>query len=119
MSNFKPGDKFTVTIGGEPFETYIDENGTQRFYESTLIRHLRDTGVIDLNRLAMDYFAGKFNQMDYLRFNTSLGYSVCGLSELSFFADLEFKNPIWSDEDHAYIAEWQEGLRDLHGMEDD
>lgn len=86
-----------VKFGEKEYPTYIDEYGVQRFYENSVIRHLRYTKAIDLNELSGDFFENKFTQIDFLEFNMALGYSVSGLAELSYFQDLEIDNPLWHE----------------------
>ncbi len=99
MKNYKPGDKITILVNGQPYETYIDEDGVQRFPMNTVIDHLHNTGKIDLNDLAMDYHHGRFSKDDYMKFNMDLGYSVCGFAELSSFEDYQILNPVWEEEE--------------------
>jgi hypothetical protein len=91
----KPGEIIIVKVGDKPYETVIDKDGTQRFRANSLVRHLCDSGRVDLNQLCIDYQQGRFTQEEYLHFNMGLGYSVCGLAELSSFEDLEIDNPLW------------------------
>lgn len=90
----KDGDKITVIVGGVPYPTVI-ENGVQRFIRNNVISHLQDVGLIDLNKVAVEYKRGKFTQREYAEFNMSLGYSVCGFAELHEFQDMEIENPLW------------------------
>lgn len=69
---------------------YYDQTGTLRFVANSLHHCLTDCGL-DLNRLAIAYGQEKFSQWDYLEFYASLGYSVDGLLDLSFFEDLVFE----------------------------
>lgn len=88
-------DTIKVEIGGKKYDTYIDENGVQRFEENPLLRKLVNLGKISLNDLAVEYEQGEFTQREYLEFYMSIGYSVDGIAELSMFKDLRIKNPIW------------------------
>lgn len=99
MKNFKPGDKITILVNGQSYETYIDEHGVQRFHMNTVIDHLYNLGKIDLNDLAIDYHHGQFDKDDYMKLNMDLGYSVCGFADLSSFEDYEIINPIWETDD--------------------
>ncbi len=56
-----------------------------RFRENALTRHLVDAGMVDLNRLAVDYQNGKFSIDDAMEFWQGLGYSLCGF--LDIFGD--------------------------------
>jgi len=98
MKNYKPGDKITILVNGNPYETYIDEHGVQRFPMNTVIGYLFNVGILDLNKLAVDYHNGKFHKDDYMKLNMDLGYSVCGFADLSSFEDYEIINPLWSEE---------------------
>lgn len=83
-----------VKIDGRLFETYMDSEGIQRFKGNSVVRHLHESGTIDLNALTIEYHNGKFSNDDWLDFYTDLGYSVSGLMGLSFFAMLDIDNPI-------------------------
>lgn len=92
---FKTGDEIIVKVAGKEYKTIIDEHGIQRFETNSLIRHLYDNGIFDLNQLCIDYQHGKFNQIDYAEFNMQTGYSVCGFAELSSFQDMKIENLLW------------------------
>ena|SRR3989344_2408868 len=91
----KPGDIIIVKVGNKPYETVIDDKGVQRFKVNKLFRHLNDVMRVDLNKLSIYYQRGLFTQEEYLHFYMGLGYSVSGLSGLSFFEDLGIDNPLW------------------------
>ena len=74
-----------VRINGKDYQTVIDEYGVRRYRESSVLRHLIDTGAVNLNQLAVDFHGGKFSAVDYLEFNMGLGYSVLGLCDLHVF----------------------------------
>lgn len=94
----KKGTKIiSVKIGDKEYPTYIDTQGTQRFFENSVIGHLFETRQIDLNTLARDYSNGKFSKLDYAEFNMMLGYSVSGWCELHNFQDMPVHNPLWDE----------------------
>lgn len=78
-------------------ETYIDVYGTQRFRTDTVIVYLFDSGVVNLDALSRDFYAGKMSTEDFLNFYAKSGYSVGGLSTLSHFSHLTFENPLWEE----------------------
>lgn len=90
----KSGDEVKICIGGEEFDTTIDDHGVQRFNRNSLFCYLVDSGIVDLNKLAEAYAQGKFTQRDYMLFNMGLGYSVTGFKGLSAFEDVEVENPL-------------------------
>ena len=103
---YKNGDIITITVDGRPYETYIDDHGTQRFrIDSThplWDRYCGDIdnpgkGIEDLNQLCIAYLRNQFDQRTYMEFNMSLGYSVCGFCELSHFDHVRLVNPIWDE----------------------
>ena len=107
MSKYIVGDRITVKVGDRTFDTIIDNEGVQRFIANGVVRLIVDKMEKDygwsgepfnLNTLAQLYYHDKFTQDDYLTFYTMMGYSVCGLAELSFFQDLEIENPVWEKE---------------------
>lgn len=100
----KPGDSVKIKINGREFETIIDENGTQRFPNNNLVRHLVDSKQIDLNNLCIDYQKGKFTLEEYQEFYRGLGYYVCGFDEIFGWSGscnieeakrVEIENPLW------------------------
>lgn len=86
-----------VKVLGREFETYLDVNGTQRFKTDTVIITLFDRGLIDLDELSRDFYNGKITTEDMLNFYAKSGYSVDGLSNLSYFSHLTFENPLWDE----------------------
>ncbi|KKN46796.1 hypothetical protein LCGC14_0669240 [marine sediment metagenome] len=99
MKNYKSGDKITILINGQSYETYIDEHGVQRFPTNTVLDYLFNVGRLDLNQLCIDYQNGKFDKDDYMKLNMDLGYSICGFADLSSFEDYEIINPVWNEDD--------------------
>jgi hypothetical protein len=115
MTEYKTGDEIIVTIGSREFTTVIDKHGTQRFKKNTVINAWVDASgkefekwlrtdrttpePFNLNVLGLEYLRGEHTLDDMLTFYTSIGYSVSGFSDLSFFDDLDIRNPIW-EEDH-------------------
>lgn len=87
--------KIKVKIGKKEYDTYIDKNGVQRFIKNKVVCYLVDEGIIDLNKLRMDFHDKKFPTIDYLEFHMLMGYSICGFSELSPFYGYQIKNPLW------------------------
>lgn len=100
-----------ITLDGVPYQTYLDDNGVQRFVPNeVVVRLLRNNGELfearnrgqlkglelySLNEIAFDYHTGKIPLADLLQFYTMMDYSVSGMMGLSFFEDIEVKNPLW------------------------
>ena len=59
---------------------YRDDSGVVRFRGNEIIRHLCDTGALNLNRIA----AMGFSDEDHMQLAQLLGYSVGGFGELSY-----------------------------------
>ena len=59
---------------------YRDDSGVVRFRGNEIIRHLCDTGALDLNRVAIMGFSDE----DHMQVAQLLGYSVGGFGELSY-----------------------------------
>ena len=59
---------------------YLDDHGTARFCRNEIIRHLCDSGALDLNRIATMGFSDE----DHMQLAQLLGYSVSGFSDLSY-----------------------------------
>jgi hypothetical protein len=111
MTKYNPGDHIPVEIGKKTFDTFIDDHGVQRFVPNTIIEGIVDNGTEafnawlktdrrapepwNLNTLVMEYAEGKHTKDDLLDFYTGMGYSVSGLSGLSYFAKQKIKNPVW------------------------
>lgn len=87
-----------VKVSGIEFETYLDQWGTQRFKTDTVIVHLFDQNLIDLDELSESFHRGEITTEDLLNFYAKSGYSVGGLSGLSHFCHLTFENPLWDTE---------------------
>jgi len=113
MSDYKPGDKIIIKVGGIEYETVIDDAGTQRFVKNPdhwLVKQIPmiyDTylkrDIQDMNTMARRYHQGEFSQRDYAEMNMAIGYSVSGFCELSSFHDMIVENPLWaSDTDNEY-----------------
>ena len=122
----KPGDKIMVKVGGQEYETIIDEYGVQRFIANGVMKVLQQnffdewdkyckTGLqmfignehlepMGYNKLAVMYIQGAFSQRDYLEFYMSTGSSVSLIAEMSFFEDLEIENPLWENEGDNEIS---------------
>jgi hypothetical protein len=86
-----------VKIEGREFKTYLDENGTQRFKQNSVIDFLIGSQSINLNTIAIEFHNGKFSIEDLLEFYTQSGYSVSGLMSLSYFENLLIENPLWDE----------------------
>lgn len=86
-----------VKVAGLELETYIDGHGIQRFRTDTVVVHLFDQNVIDLDSLSRDFHNGKMSTEDLLTFYAKSGYSVGALSTLSHFSHLTFENPLWEN----------------------
>ena len=82
-----------IKIDRKIYHTIIDSKGVQRFPINKLYNHLWETGQINLNRLASDYYKGKFTKEEYMEFCRGLGYSVGGFQEI--FEDVKIENPLW------------------------
>jgi hypothetical protein len=119
MTNYNVGDEIPVIVGSRTFITIIDVNGTQRFKENTVINAFVNasqeaysrftatrTGPMPytLNDLSVEYYEGKHTLDDMLTFYTSIGYSVTGLSDLSYFEELDIRNPIWESDHYNSLS---------------
>ena len=104
--HFKPGDEIIVKVGGLTYVTIIDAKGVQRFKENKLISHLIDTICPSdiMNLLPHAFWGEKFSQREFAEFYMSIGYSVSGFGELSFFEDMDIENPLWENQDEKALA---------------
>jgi hypothetical protein len=64
-----------------------DAQGTVRFKENAIVRHLLDNGGIDLNTLG----ALEFTDEDRQQFAQLIGYSVSGYGELRYVSDRSYE----------------------------
>lgn len=110
------GSIIPVRVGSRTFDTVIVK-GVQRFVANTVISAFVDDSIASfnkwlqvgrregapepygLNTLAIEYHQGKHSLDDMLTFYTSIGYSVAGFADLSFFEELDIRNPVW-EKDH-------------------
>jgi hypothetical protein len=65
----------------------VDRQGTVRFAENAVVRHLLDKGSIDLNALAVE----EFSDADRAQFAQLIGYSVSGYGELHYVSDESYE----------------------------
>ncbi len=79
---------------------YKDDCGVIRFKENTIVKYLLDAGPFDLNQLAII----PFNDEDRAQFAMLIGYSLGGLSELSYVSDEIY----WEAEKKAEEKEGEE-----------
>jgi hypothetical protein len=63
---------------------YRDINGTIRFRENAIVRHMLDMGFIDMNRIAC---LTNISQEDREQFAQLIGYSLGGFGELPYVSD--------------------------------
>lgn len=84
-----------VKVGGIEYPTVIDERGTQRFIGNKLLRHLVDSGQVNMNKLSIDYQHDKFSQREYAEFVMGLSWSVSGFADIEEFEDMEIENSLW------------------------
>lgn len=96
----------------------LDDKGVLRFKENKIVRHLIDSGSIDLNALArLDFPREDREQLAQL-----IGYSLSGFADLSYvtddtysLAEAAYVNPDlnWRDEKIALLEERLETLKEL------
>ena len=81
-----------VMIGKRGFDTEKDKDGRTFIKGNRIVRRFLDRcqrgAKYNLNDLAEDYAGGLFTQDEMLEFYGLIGYSICGIAELSYFADL-------------------------------
>ena len=120
MTKYNVGDTVLITVGDREFTTVIDEHDVQRFKVNSVINAYNDTVSAEwdkwmysdrsmpepfgLNMLAVEYAHGKHSLDDMLTFYTSIGYSVAGFSDLSYFEELDIRNPIWEQNDYRKLS---------------
>lgn len=76
--------KNTATPVRHPMQpVVVDERGTHRFLENSIVRYLLDEGPFDMNSLSRLHAMGTFSRDEYEQFTMLIGYSVSGFGELS------------------------------------
>lgn len=63
---------------------YLDEHGTPRFRQNSIVRFLLDAGPFDLNQICV---MPNLDTEDYTQFMQLIGYSTSGYGELSTSPD--------------------------------
>lgn len=69
-----------------PVQPLVMLDGVKRFKENAIVRHLLDSGSLDLNRLA----CLPFSQEDREQFAQLIGYSLAGFGELSYVTNATY-----------------------------
>lgn len=98
-----------TTHEGETFTlpSYIDTHGTRRYVVNRVIDVMWDNGLIDLNNLAilLERAPQAVPLRDVITFWAMLGYSVCGMCDLSFMHDVKVVTPEWTQDPDTYDEE--------------
>ncbi len=89
----------------------IDSHGTLRFHENGIIRKLLDSGVINLNDVAM---LDGITQDDRNQFAQLIGYSLDGYGSLSYADDLTYTTAYHMH--HSKKTEQQARLDNLEAL---
>lgn len=116
MTDFKPGDHFTVKVNGIDYDTVIDAHGTQRYVANPFVKAFVDASMDEFEKWMhsperragepapfglndLDYRPGEQGTLDELiAFGALHGYSVSGLCDYDFMEGVEIFNPLWDDE---------------------
>lgn len=103
-----PGERICVLVNGQPVDTIVDDNGTQRFIENEVVGWLFDSGQLDMEKMFLAFSRGhQFSLDSYMEFYMSLGYTLGGFEEVfgegSTIAEqtgqpVEILNPVWERE---------------------
>ena len=124
----KPGAHIDVLVDDVLRETYVDEDGVQRFVKNSMTTYKgvsvtarpgSGIGEMDWNQLCLDYAQGLVSDWDNKVYHMDSGYSVCGFLECCPKTRLD--NPLWEDVENGYetedlIAElknWRKDLTDV------
>lgn len=88
-----------ATIGREKYPVKIDPQGVARFHCNRIVRDLvdaaRDGRKYDINAIVQKYGYGEYTYEELKEFYLSIGYSVCGIAELSFFQGQTMRSCCW------------------------
>ena len=85
--------KVIIRINGKPYETYMDEEGSQRFPQKPLMRWLADR--VGMNDIVEYYETGAFSLESLMQLYRDIGYSVDGFAGIFNAAKIE--NLKWGD----------------------
>ena len=92
---YEVGDHIAILVDGSPVETVIDELGTQRFLQNSVIDWLFKSGQLDINRLWVDFYITpecEVTRNGLIEIYQALGYSVCGFEEVWGFGSSYHSN---------------------------
>jgi len=93
--------KIKITLpSGESFEldAHIDDGGVERYVANAVIDIGFNEGLVDLNRTAAMCQRLNIPLKDRIIYWSMLGYSVCGMCDLSFMYPVRVETPNWVKE---------------------
>jgi hypothetical protein len=97
MTTKKP--QHWATIARQKFPVTIDDQGVARFHCNRIVRDLvdaaRDGRKFDINAIARKYGYGEYTYQELKEFYLTIGYSVSGIAELSFFQGQTMRSCCW------------------------
>lgn len=77
-----------MLINGKEYETFVDDNGSERFKPNNLIAKMRIQFSIKASDMVRLYALDSITQMELLDYYAGIGMSVGGVMELSCFDNL-------------------------------
>ena len=81
----------TIRIAGSYYNIYKDSDGVERFKRNELVYKTKIEFSITASSMIKLFELEAISQLDLLDWYTGIGFTVSGVEELSFFADLEFE----------------------------
>jgi len=75
-------ETITILLNGVAIDTYIDDNGVQRFIPNAALNFMFENDQLDMNQLFAAFTAGEFTLDAYQEFYCMMGFSVGGFEEV-------------------------------------
>lgn len=80
-----------IKVNGKIYDTFKDEYKVLRFKPNNLINKLHYRFDIKTSEVVKLYQLGAITLMDLLDYYAGIGFTVCGVQELSFFEEFSFE----------------------------
>lgn len=81
-----------IKVNGKIYETITGSDGIKRFKPSNLVNKIHIHYNIKASEIVKLVELDAISLMDLLDYYAAIGYSICGVEELSFFEEYEFED---------------------------